>query len=47
MGIKQSAKTANLHKNKFSLLEQLTYMTIDKLGGHQNLKTKIPLKQEK
>jgi hypothetical protein len=47
VGIKQSAETTNLHKNKFSLLKQLTYMTIDKLGGHQNLRTKIPLKQEK
>jgi hypothetical protein len=36
MGTKESVETTNFHKNSFSPLKQLTYMTIDKPSGHHN-----------
>ncbi len=47
MGTKQSVKMTNPHKNNIVTSYQLTYMTIDKPGGHQNLKIRRPLKQGK
>ncbi len=47
MGTKQSVEMTNLHKNNFSPSKQLTYMTTNKLGGNQKLRTQRPLKQGK
>jgi hypothetical protein len=42
MGTKPSVEMTILHKKFFSPWKQLTFMTIDKPSGHQNLKTKKP-----
>jgi hypothetical protein len=42
MGTEQSVQMTNLHKKFFSPWKQLTFMIINKHGGHQNLRTRRP-----
>jgi len=42
MGTKQSVETTNLYKKNFSPWEQLTFMTINKPSGHQNVRIRRP-----
>ncbi len=45
MGTKQNVETTNFLKFCFSPSEQLTFITIDKPGGHQILRIRKPYKE--